>query len=78
MTTKNRANNVYDYQRGGPDANKMVRKSEIIQKTHNDRLDLDQPLSAQLNTSNRRGVGQGNTSANDYYILSQEQEDMME
>ena len=70
MTTKIRASNIYDNQRIGPDANKMVRKSEVIQKPRNDRLDLDHP-SAQLNTSNRRGLARGgDTSANDYYILS--------
>ena len=69
MTTKSRVSEIYDNQRSGPDANKMVRKSEIIQKPRNDRLDLNQP-SAQLNTSNRRALAGEDTSANDYYILS--------
>ena len=69
MTTKSRVSDMYDNQRSGPDANKMVRKSEIIQKPRNDRLDLNQP-STQLNTSNRRALAGEDTSANDYYILS--------
>ena len=70
MSIKSRTNNIYDYKVGGKEDNKMVRKSEIIQKPRNERLDLNPP-SLQLDTSNRRGVA-GNSTANDYYILSQE------